>query len=116
VSWEMRVAGEPKFPDSQDLPDFPYSKFAELVGLKGIAVSDPSGVGAAWDDAFGSRRPVVLEARTDPDVATIPPHISIEQAKGIASTIVKGDPAGIGVVRQALKDIAAKFLQKPSQP
>jgi len=112
----MRVAGEPKFSDSQDLPDFRYSKFAELVGLRGIVVSDPDDVGSAWDDAFGSHRPVVLEARTDPNVATLPPHISVEQVKGIMSTIVKGDPDGVGVVRQTLQDIGGKLFPKPDRP
>ena len=39
VTWEMRIeAGNPKLPATQDLPDFPYASYAELIGLKGIRV------------------------------------------------------------------------------
>src|SRR4051794_15805600 len=37
VTWEQRVlAGDPKLEASQVLPDFPYARYAELIGLKGI--------------------------------------------------------------------------------
>ena len=53
VTWEQRVQeGDPKFQASQDLPDVPYHKFAELIGLKGIYVDDPERLGAAWDEAL----------------------------------------------------------------
>ncbi len=69
VTWELRaMSGDPKFESSQDVPDFPYAKYAELLGLKGIFVNDPDKVGSAWDEAFAADRPVVLEAYTDPDV------------------------------------------------
>ena len=36
VSWEMRIeSGDPKFDASQDLPDFPYARYAELLGFYG---------------------------------------------------------------------------------
>lgn len=107
VSWEMRVAGEPKFVDSQDLPDFPYAAFAESIGLAGVRVDDPDDVGEAWDEAFAAKRPVVFEAYTDPDVATLPPHISFEQARGFMSTLIKGDPDEPGVIEQAVKSVFA---------
>jgi pyruvate dehydrogenase (quinone) len=45
VTWEQRVQeGDPKFEASQQIPDFPYHKFAELIGLKGIFVDNPT----AW--------------------------------------------------------------------
>src|SRR4051812_34500979 len=41
VSWEQRIMqGAPKFSGSQDLPDFSYAAYAELLGLGGIVVSD----------------------------------------------------------------------------
>jgi len=50
VSWEMRIeSGEPKFEGSQDPPDFPYARYAELLGLVGVKVDRPADVGAAWD-------------------------------------------------------------------
>src|SRR5882724_653268 len=37
VTWEQRVLeGDPKYTPSQRLPDYPYARYAELVGLEGI--------------------------------------------------------------------------------
>lgn len=69
VTWEQRVMeGSLKFEASQSLPDFDYARFAESIGLTGIRVDDPEKLGDAWARAFAADRPVVLEARTDPNV------------------------------------------------
>src|SRR5256885_1607100 len=45
VTWEQRVMqGDPKFNASQRIPNVPYHKFAELLGLKGIFVDKPDRV------------------------------------------------------------------------
>src|SRR5918912_773759 len=37
VTWEQRAeSGDPKYPGTQYIPDFRYSQYAELAGLKGI--------------------------------------------------------------------------------
>jgi pyruvate dehydrogenase (quinone) len=116
VSWEMRVAGEPKFPDSQDLPDFPYARYAESLGLRGVRVDDPEDAGAAWEDALHADRPVVYEAITDPDVSTLPPHIDFEQARGFMTTVLKGDPDEGGIIKQAVKEmLAGVFPQRDGE-
>jgi pyruvate dehydrogenase (quinone) len=74
VTWEQReMEGDPRFDASQSLPDFPYAGYAELLGLTGIQVEDPSALGDAWDRALAADRPVVLEVRTDPAVPLLPP-------------------------------------------
>ncbi|HKG49007.1 MAG TPA: thiamine pyrophosphate-requiring protein [Actinomycetales bacterium] len=74
VTWEQReTEGDPRFDDSQRLPDFPYAGYAELLGLRGIRVDDPASVPAAWDDALSADRPTVVEAVVDPDVPLLPP-------------------------------------------
>ena len=111
VTWEMRVMeGNPKYAASQDLPDFPYAKYAESLGLKGIRVDRPEQLGAAWDEAFRSDRPVVLEAYTDPDVPPLPPHITLEQAKAFAASVLKGDPDRGGFIKQSLKGMVDTVL------
>jgi pyruvate dehydrogenase (quinone) len=111
VTWEQRVtSGDPKFPGSQELPDFPYARFAEMIGLRGIRVDDPGAVGPAWDEALAADRPVVLEAITDPEVPPLPPHITVEQARGLASALAHGDPAAGRVLRQSLKQKVEEFL------
>jgi pyruvate dehydrogenase (quinone) len=74
VTWEQRaMAGEPRFAPSQDLPDVPYARYAELLGLTGIVVDRPEDVGPAWDRALTSDRPVVIDAIVDANVPTLPP-------------------------------------------
>jgi pyruvate dehydrogenase (quinone) len=111
VTWEQRaMSGDPKFEGSQDLPDFPYARYAELLGLHGIRVDQPQQVGPAWDEALSADRPVVLEAVTDPEVPPLPPHITIEQAKALTSALISGDPNAGQIVRQSFKQMAQEFL------
>ena len=109
VTWEQRVMeGNPRYETTQDLPDVPYAKFAELIGLKGIYVDDPELLGTAWDEALATDSPVILEVRTDPEVAPFPPHLTFVQAKAFMSSIVKGDK-GSGHV---LADTARQVLHE----
>jgi pyruvate dehydrogenase (quinone) len=104
VTWEQRVlAGDPKLDASQVLPEFPFARYAELIGLKGIRIDSPDAVGPAWDEALAADRPVVLEAITDPEVPPLPPHIKLEQATKLAKSLAKGDPRRGRVIRQSMK-------------
>jgi pyruvate dehydrogenase (quinone) len=83
VTWEQReMEGDPRFDDSQSLPDFPYAGYADLLGLTGIRVTDPAELGSAWDRALAADRPVVLEVLTDPDVPLLPPFPAGESKLG----------------------------------
>jgi pyruvate dehydrogenase (quinone) len=111
VTWEMRAqSGDPKFDASQKLPDIRYSQYAEELGLKGIFVDNPDRVAAAWEDALAADRPVVLEAKTDPEVPPLPPHITLKQAKAFASTLWTGDPREGSVLAQTAKELVADLL------
>jgi len=111
VTWEQRImTGDIKFNASQNLPDFPYAEFADSIGLRGIRVDRPDQVASAWDEALASDRPVVLEAITDPDVPTLPPHITLQQAKNFATSIPKGDPNESGMIRQAVKGMMDSLM------
>jgi pyruvate dehydrogenase (quinone) len=111
VTWEQRaMEGNPKFEGSQDLPDFPYARYAELVGLKGIRVETPDQVGPAWDEALNADTPVVYEAITDPEVPPLPPHITIEQAKALSSALLAGDPNASRIVKQSFSQKLQEFL------
>jgi len=102
VTWELRaMAGSPDIPSTQTLPDFSYAKYAEQLGLNGVRVETAAGVGAAWDMALQSDRPVVIEVMVDPDVPPLPPHITLEQAKSFSTALLKGDPDARGIMSQA---------------
>jgi pyruvate dehydrogenase (quinone) len=111
VTWEQRaMEGDPKYEASQQLPDFPYARYAELIGLTGIRVDDPDDVAGAWQEAFAADRPVVLEAITDPEVPPLPPHITLQQAKALTSALAHGDPSRTEIVKQAAKGKLEEFL------
>lgn len=111
VTWEMRaMAGDPKYKASQNLPDFDYARFADLVGLRGIRVDSPEGVADAWDAAFTADRPVVIDAITDPSVPPLPPHITWKQSRAILSAMLKGDPNLGSIVRHSFKGKMEEFL------
>jgi pyruvate dehydrogenase (quinone) len=108
VTWEQRaMEGDPKFEASQDVPDFPYAAYAELIGLHGLRIDRPEDLGNAWDYAMSADRPVILEAYTDPDVPPLPPHITFKQARAYTSAILHGDPDSAGIIRQSVKQIFA---------
>jgi pyruvate dehydrogenase (quinone) len=111
VTWEMRAqAGDPKFEASQEVPNVAYAKYAELLGLKGIYVDRPEDLARAWDEAFASDMPVVIEVVTDPNVPPLPPHITLENAKAFMSTLLTGDPEEVSVIKQTVKQVAADYL------
>ena len=111
VTWEQRVMeGDPKFDASQKVPDVPYHRFAEMIGLKGIYVDDPEMLGAAWDDALSAGRPVVLEVKSDPEVPPLPPHMTLEQVRHFARTLMEGDPKEGSVIANTAKQVLASVL------
>ncbi|MDR5835542.1 thiamine pyrophosphate-requiring protein [Caballeronia sp. LZ034LL] len=111
VTWEQRVMeGDPKFEASQDIPSVPYHKFAEMIGLKGIYIDDAERMAAVWDEALAADRPVVIEVKADPNVPPLPPHITIQQAKAFATTLMKGDPSQANVIVDTAKQVLGAVL------
>ncbi len=104
VTWELRaMGGFPKVEQTQNIPQLDYAAYAELLGLKGIRVERPEQVGPAWDAALQADRPVVIDAIVDPNVASLPPHVTYSQAKSFARSVLKGDPDGYEIVKQSIK-------------
>jgi pyruvate dehydrogenase (quinone) len=102
VTWEQRaLQGDPMYPVTQTIPDFPYARYAELLGLHGVRVEEPESIGAAWDEVLAAGRPAVLEAEVPP----LPPHITLEQAKHFAEAVIAGDPHGGRMVRQSVRQM-----------
>jgi pyruvate dehydrogenase (quinone) len=110
VTWEERVTlGAGKTESTQSIPDFPYHKYAELLGLKGIFVDNPDKVGAAWDEALSADRPVILEAYTDPNVPPLPPHITLKDARNFMTSLLD-EPERSSVIVNSAKEMLASVL------
>ncbi|MDE1186177.1 MAG: thiamine pyrophosphate-requiring protein [Pantoea sp.] len=109
VTWEQRVMeGNPRFEATQQLPDVKYAEFAESLGLRGIYVDDPEQLTSTWQHALSADRPVLLEVKTDPEVAPLPPHITFKQAKAFMSSMAKGDRGASQVIRDTASQLFSK--------
>lgn len=110
VTWEERIQlGAGKTESTQSIPDFPYHKYAELLGLKGIFVNDPEKLGAAWEEALAADRPVILECYTDPNVPPLPPHITLKDAKNFLA-MMGSEPELMSVLKNSGRQILSGVL------
>ncbi len=110
VTWEQReMEGDARFAASQDIPDFDYAKFAELLGFRGIRVESADQVAGAWDEALSASGPVLIDACTDPDIPLLAPHVESTQAEHMYQALgAEGDPA-----QRARQLVAAQLGQQP---
>jgi pyruvate dehydrogenase (quinone) len=113
VTWEQRVMeGNPKFNASQDIPDFPYARFGEMLGFRGIFIDNPAMLEGAWREALSCDRPVVLEVKTDPEVAPLPPHLTLKEARGFMSSMIKGDEATGHMIGETARQVFGGLFGK----
>ena len=112
VTWEQRVMnGNPRFDASQDIPDVRYSHFAEQIGLTGIFIDDPKDLSNAWKKALSADRPVVLEVKTDPEIAPLPPHITFKEAKHFMFAMSRDEDAG-HVIADTARQVVNALLRR----
>lgn len=110
VTWEERIQiGTGKTPSTQSIPDFPYHIYAELLGLRGIFCNDPDRIGAAWDEALASDRPVIMNMKADANVPPLPPHITAKDAAHFV-TMMKDEPELFSVIKNSARQVLAGFL------
>jgi pyruvate dehydrogenase (quinone) len=82
VALEMKVQGYPPFVTDLDNPDF--ALMAESMGIKGIAVRTPDRVAPAIAEALAHNGPVLLDMYVSPSELSMPPTITLEEAKGFS--------------------------------
>ena len=83
-----------------------------MLGFKGIFVDSPDRLASAWQEALSSDRPVVLEVKTDPDVAPLPPHLTLKEARGFMSAMAKSDGAASIIGETAKQVVEGVFGHK----
>ena len=101
------MAGDAKFPGSQDVPDFAYDEYARLLGLEGIRIDKAEDVESGLDQAMAAMKPVVINVYSDPSVPPFPPHITFKEMKNFASAIFHGDENSWDMIKQSIKDVVA---------
>lgn len=107
VKLEMEVAG---YVDWQtDMVNPPFEKIAELMNIKGLELKDPEMAESVIKEALEYNGPVLVNIYTDPDTLAMPPHITLEQMKGFATSIVK--KIGMGKFEEVKNSVKAGFNQ-----
>jgi pyruvate dehydrogenase (quinone) len=116
VSWEMREVGDPRWDTAQLVESMDYAEYARTMGFEGIRVDDPEQVDEAWERAFSADRPVLLDVVCDRNVPPLPAHISLEQAKGVASAMLSGDPGRRRMAVEGSRAMAAEMFARLRVP
>ena len=80
---------------------------AQAVGLTGLRVEDPLEVRPAVQQALESSGPVLVDVLTEPNVLSMPPKATIQQAKGFALAMTK--MAFTGELDDVLDTVAANW-------
>jgi pyruvate dehydrogenase (quinone) len=61
---------------------------------------------------ISSDRPVVLEVKTDPNVAPLPPHVTLKEARAFLGAIVKGDPSAGHMIADTARQVLAGITHR----
>ena len=90
------MEGDPRYEASQSIPDFPYARYAEMIGLRGVRVDDPDRVGEAWDEVLGVRpaRRARGDRRSRDPAAAAAHHVRAGEALRPGGAPRRREPAG----------------------
>ena len=102
VGLEMKAAGIVNFGTELDNPDF--AAVARAIGVTGIRVEDPGALRGAVEEAFATPGPVLLDVVTAREELTIPPAITLAQAKGFTLWALRTVLSGRGTELLDLAD------------
>src|SRR5438876_2146784 len=72
-----------------DLKNPNFAALAEAVGLRDLRVEGPAQVRPALKEALAIKGPVLVDVVTDPNVLSMPPKATIQQAAGFALAMTK---------------------------
>ena len=105
VQLEQETAGLPH--DGVEMKNPNFAAVAEAVGLTGLRVEDPAQVRPALEQALASAGPVLVDVVTDPNVLSLPPKATIQQAEGFALAMTK--MAFTGELNDVMDTVAANW-------
>lgn len=92
VELEMKAAGIVTF--GTDLVNPNFAAVAQAMGLFGRRVTEPADLERALADAFAHDGPAVIDVHTARQELSIPPAITVEQAKGFSLYAIRTILAG----------------------
>ena len=102
VELEMKAAGFVNFGTELKNPDF--AAVAEAIGIAGFRVDDSDELEEAMAKAFAHDGPALISVRSDRQELSMPPNVTLEQAKGFTLWAIRTVVSGRG---DELLDLAA---------
>ena len=87
VKLEMLVDGIPDF--GTDHASVDYAAIARAAGIHAIRIEQPKDVRAGLREALAHPGPALVDLVTDPNVLSMPPHVSAAQVRGFALAATK---------------------------
>lgn len=113
VRLEMLVAGDPAFETDHHQTD--YAAIAAAIGLHAVRADEPGQVRDGVREVLAHAGPALLDVRTDANALSLPPHVTVEQARGFAlgasRTVLAG---GVGdMLRMARANL--RNIPKPTR-
>lgn len=94
IDLEMKAAGFPPFGTELVNPDF--AQLAEVMGIKGLRVTESADLPDAVSQALSHDGPVLLDVVTEPNEMTMPPAVTAEQVKGFTLYMIRTVMSGRG--------------------
>lgn len=94
VAMEMKAAGFVELGTDLENPDF--AAMARAMGIHGVRVEDPGDLPGAVADVLGHDGPALLDVVTATQELSMPPTISLEQAKGFGLWMLRAVMSGRG--------------------
>jgi pyruvate dehydrogenase (quinone)/pyruvate oxidase len=90
IKWEQMVfIGNPEY--GVDFTPIDFVRIAEGFGIHAVRVEDPTACGDQLRDALAHPGPVVVEAVVDENEPPLPPKVTPEQAKELATALRRGE-------------------------
>ncbi|MBW3624370.1 MAG: pyruvate oxidase [Armatimonadetes bacterium] len=91
IKWEQMVfLGNPEY--GCELEPMDFEGIANAMGATGFTIEDPKECGAILKKALHTPGPVVVQAVVDPNEPPMPPKVTLDQAKKLGESLLKGQP------------------------
>jgi pyruvate dehydrogenase (quinone) len=103
IKWEQMVfLGNPEY--GCELEPIDFAAFARACGGSGYTIEDPKRCRATLEQALATEGPVIIEAVIDPFEPPMPAKTTIEQAKKMAESLLRGETDRGKIMSTILKD------------
>ena len=110
MTWEQRIInGDPKFEASQRIPNVSYSRFAEMIGLRGIYVDDPDTLDPPGIRRSRATSPWCWRSRPIPRCRRYRRTSRCSRPR-TSRSLAKGDPNEVGVIKGAARQVLETIL------